>query len=102
MLGTSHPALPKMTSIDRTKYTAHTGLLCAQKDLFVAFGADYLLVIAVAVVLSSANVIGYTKCSKQASSQLRDMARNAMTAGMTVGCAAQHLIWLAVITLCCV
>ena len=47
-------------------------------------GADYLLVIAVAVVLSSANVIGYTKCSKQASAQLRDMARNAMTTGLTV------------------
>ena len=47
--------------------------------------ADYLLVIAVAVVLNSANVVGYTKCSKQASSQLRDMARNAMTSGLTVG-----------------
>ena len=37
-----------------------------------------------AVVLSSANVVGYTKCSKQASGQLRDMARNAMTSGLTV------------------
>lgn len=46
--------------------------------------ADYLLVIAVALVLNSANVVGYTKCSKQASGQLRDMARNAMTSGLTV------------------
>ncbi len=54
-----------------------------QKTL--ALNADYLLVIAVAVVLNGANVIGYTKCSKQASAQLRDMARNAMTSGITVG-----------------
>lgn len=78
--------------------------------------ADYLLIIAVAVVLSSANVVslvvlwivlelhqtskpssvymwqssddavqvGYTKCSKQASAQLKAMARNAMTSGLTV------------------
>ncbi|KAA6424454.1 MAG: Golgi apparatus membrane ECHIDNA-like [Trebouxia sp. A1-2] len=49
----------------------------------VKISVDYLLVIAVAVVLSSANVVGYTKCSKQASAQLRDMARNAMTSGLT-------------------
>lgn len=46
--------------------------------------ADYLLVVAVALVLNSANVVGYTKCSKQASGQLRDMARNAITSGLTV------------------
>lgn len=49
----------------------------------VKISVDYLLVIVVAVVLSSANVVGYTKCSKQASGQLRDMARNAMTSGLT-------------------
>ena len=46
--------------------------------------ADYLLVIVVAIVLTGANVVGYTKCSKQASAQVRSMARNAMTAGLTV------------------
>ncbi|KAL3139733.1 hypothetical protein ABBQ38_004038 [Trebouxia sp. C0009 RCD-2024] len=49
----------------------------------VKVSVDYLLVIAVALVLNSANVVGYTKCSKQASGQLRDMARNAMTSGLT-------------------
>lgn len=52
---------------------------------------DYLLVIAVALVLNSANVVGYTKCSKQASGQLRDMARNAMTSGLTVRTAVAML-----------
>jgi len=49
----------------------------------VKFSVDYLLVVAVALVLSSANVVGYTKCSKQASAQLKAMARNAMTSGLT-------------------
>ena len=40
--------------------------------------------IVVAIVLTGANVVGYTKCSKQASAQVRSMARNAMTAGLTV------------------
>lgn len=56
---------------------------CSNVDC-ILHAADYLLVIVVAVVLSSANVVGYTKCSKQASAQLRDMARNAMTSGLTV------------------
>ena len=38
----------------------------------------------VAVVLSSANVVGYVKCSKQASKQLKDMATAAVTTGLTV------------------
>ena len=49
-------------------------------------GADYLLVVVVAVVLSGANVVGYTKCSKQASAQLRSYATQAVTSGLTVGC----------------
>ncbi len=48
--------------------------------------ADYLLVVVVAVVLSGANVVGYTKCSKQASAQLRSYATQAVTSGLTVGC----------------
>ena len=47
-------------------------------------GADYLLVVVVAVVLSGANVVGYTKCSKQASAQLRSYATQAVTSGLTV------------------
>ena len=47
--------------------------------------ADYLLVVVVAVVLSGANVVGYTKCSKQASAQLRSYATQAVTSGLTVG-----------------
>ncbi len=37
-----------------------------------------------AVVLSGANVVGYTKCSKQASAQLRSYATQAVTSGLTV------------------
>ncbi len=47
-------------------------------------GADYLLVVVVAVVLSGANVVGYTKCSKQASAQLKSYATQAVTSGLTV------------------
>ena len=46
--------------------------------------ADYLLVVIVAVVLTGSNVIGFTKCSKQASKQIRDMASSAITTGLTV------------------
>ena len=48
--------------------------------------ADYLLVVVVAVVLSGANVVGYTKCSKQASAQLKSYATQAVTSGLTVRC----------------
>lgn len=46
---------------------------------------DYLLVVIVAIVLTGSNVIGFTKCSKQASKQIRDMAQSAITTGLTVG-----------------
>jgi hypothetical protein len=46
--------------------------------------ADYLLVVAVALVLHGSNVVGYTKCSKQASAQLRSYATQAVTSGLTV------------------
>ncbi len=49
-------------------------------------GTDYLLVVVVAVVLSGANVVGYTKCSKQASAQLKSYATQAVTSGLTVRC----------------
>lgn len=44
---------------------------------------EYLLVVIVAVVLTGSNVIGFTKCSKQASKQIRDMASSAITTGLT-------------------
>lgn len=46
--------------------------------------AEYLLVVIVAVVLTGSNVIGFTKCSKQASKQIRAMASSAITTGLTV------------------
>ena len=46
--------------------------------------ADYLLVVVVALVLSGANVVGYTKCSKEASQQLRNLAAQAVSSGFTV------------------
>ena len=46
--------------------------------------ADYLLVVVVALVLSMANVVGYTKCSKEASQQLRNLAAQAVSSGFTV------------------
>ena len=54
--------------------------------------ADYLLVVVVAVVLSGANVVGYTKCSKQASAQLKSYATQAVTSGLTVGCCCHALL----------
>ena len=46
--------------------------------------AAYLLIVVVAIVLNGANVIGYVKCSKQASKQLKEMAAAAVTTGFTV------------------
>ncbi len=40
--------------------------------------------VVVAVVLTGSNVVGFTKCSKQASKQIRDMASSAITTGLTV------------------
>lgn len=40
--------------------------------------------VVVAVMLTGSNVIGFTKCSKQASKQIRDMASSAITSGLTV------------------
>ncbi|KAK9838949.1 hypothetical protein WJX74_006586 [Apatococcus lobatus] len=48
---------------------------------------DYLLIVVIAVVLSCANVFGYTKCSKEASNQLKAMATNAMRQGLTAAIA---------------
>lgn len=65
--------------------------------------ADYLLVVVVAVVLSGANVVGYTKCSKQASAQLKSYATQAVTSGLTVSFQhAAELVELKVLPLWCV
>jgi len=50
-----------------------------------ACAAEYLLVVAVAVVLAGANVIGYTKCSKEAKQNLTNMATNAVRSHLTAG-----------------
>ena len=47
--------------------------------------AEYLLVVAVATVLASANVLGYTKCSKEAKQSLTNMATNAVRDSMMSG-----------------
>jgi hypothetical protein len=48
---------------------------------------DYLLVVAVALVLAGSNVVGYTKCSKRASAQVRSYAAQAMAHGLTAAMA---------------
>lgn len=50
---------------------------------FLRLNIAYLLIVVVAVVLSGANVVGYVKCSKQASKQLKEMATAAVTTGLT-------------------
>lgn len=44
-----------------------------------------MLVVAVASVLASANVVGYTKCSKEAKQSLTNMATNAVRQSMMSG-----------------
>ena len=44
---------------------------------------DYLIVVAIAVSLGSANAVGYTKCSKSASAAVRSYATSAITQGLT-------------------
>ncbi|KAL2632043.1 hypothetical protein R1flu_016729 [Riccia fluitans] len=45
----------------------------------VKFSFDYLLVVAVALVLSTANIIGFTKCRKDAKNQIRNFATQTVT-----------------------
>ena len=50
--------------------------------------------VAVALVLHGSNVVGYTKCSKQASAQLRSYATQAVTSGLTVrACSGCSMHW---------
>jgi hypothetical protein len=55
--------------------------------------ADYLLVVVVALVLSGANVVGYTKCSKEASQQLRNLAAQAVSSGFTARALRCRAAW---------
>lgn len=48
-------------------------------------GAESLLVVAVAVVLSGANAVGFTKCSKEAKQSMSNMATNAIRSQLTGG-----------------
>ena len=54
---------------------------------FARLKLDYLLVVAVALVLAGSNVVGYTKCSKRASAQVRSFAAQAMAHGLTAAMA---------------
>lgn len=45
---------------------------------------DYLLLVVIAVLLSSANLAGYLKCSKAAREQLRGVTSGLVTAGIKV------------------
>lgn len=45
---------------------------------------DYLLLVVIAALLSSANLAGYLKCSKAARAQLRGVTSNLVTAGIKV------------------
>mmetsp|Transcript_9535 Transcript_9535/g.28679 ORF Transcript_9535/g.28679 Transcript_9535/m.28679 type:complete len:185 (-) Transcript_9535:279-833(-) len=46
---------------------------------------ESLLVVAVAVVLSGANAVGFTKCSKEAKQSMSNMATNAIRSQLTGG-----------------
>lgn len=58
-----------------TVSTVHIARLCAES----------LLVVAVAVVLSSANAVGFTKCSKEAKQSMTNMATSALRSHLTGG-----------------
>eukprot|EP00884_Botryococcus_braunii_P007058 jgi/Botrbrau1/16353/Bobra.178_1s0006.1 len=51
------------------------------------FKFDYLLVVAVAVLLSASNVLGFTKCSKQATGQVKSVFSAAVTKGLNAAMA---------------
>ncbi len=46
---------------------------------------ESLLVVAVAVVLSGANAVGFTKCSKEAKQSMTNMATSALRSHFTGG-----------------
>ena len=73
---------PRMTCPESWEMSRNDCMLASDDALI--FFADYLLIVVIAVVLSCANVFGYTKCSKEASNQFKAMATNAMRQGLTV------------------
>jgi hypothetical protein len=48
----------------------------------IKFNLDYLLVVGVALVLSIANIIGFTKCRKDAKKQIQQFASQTVASHM--------------------
>jgi hypothetical protein len=48
----------------------------------IKFNLDYLLVVGVALVLSTANIIGFTKCRKDAEKQIQQFASQTVASHM--------------------
>eukprot|EP00243_Klebsormidium_subtile_P004370 TRINITY_DN18349_c0_g1_i1.p1 TRINITY_DN18349_c0_g1~~TRINITY_DN18349_c0_g1_i1.p1 ORF type:complete len:188 (+),score=32.95 TRINITY_DN18349_c0_g1_i1:373-936(+) len=48
----------------------------------IKFQFDYLLIVAVAVVLGVSNIIGFTKCRKDAKKQIQSFSQQVMAAGL--------------------
>jgi len=49
---------------------------------FLKLNVDYLLLVAIAVLLSVANLLGYLKCSKAAQNQLQGLRTQLFTQGL--------------------
>jgi hypothetical protein len=48
----------------------------------IKFNLDYLLVVGVALVLNTANIIGFTKCRKDAKKQIQQFASQTVASHM--------------------
>lgn len=49
---------------------------------FLKLNVDYFLLVAIAVLLSGANLVGYLKCSKEAKKQLQGLRAQLFTQGL--------------------
>lgn len=65
-------------------FTCEQGADCLHPAMFAGC-AESLLVVAVAVVLSGANAVGFTKCSKDAKQSMNNIATNAIRSHITDG-----------------
>ncbi|XP_024373844.1 Golgi apparatus membrane protein-like protein ECHIDNA [Physcomitrium patens] len=49
----------------------------------IKFNFDYLLVVGVAIILNAANIVGFTKCRKDAKKQIQQFAASTLTSRMS-------------------
>lgn len=83
--------IPDRAAVNKTDSRIFWGALYATPAVWVLLGVvcvlkfnmSYLVIVAIAMVLSGANIVGYYKCNKEATEQMRDyLGKTALGAAM--------------------